>query len=256
MTVEHQIGKVRTVFSHIRPLLEVIGELNQLADSTMRLMADSDCGAAVVGCVTGFLERSVSLAGSINILVLSSEHHLNAWALVRMLLDRYIHLVYLSAKDEFDAFRQTESAFMRRDGEKLISAIMCRGIQSPVCKGDGVAFARDMSGLLDIRRLVEADGWQRPEIKAMLKTAFGADADMWYSMYQWLSGYVHPTFSDSDEGGDEAQMLRSSFAISYTTALLMCHLVTEGLRLVPSNEAQSMIVRVNQIWHIVVAVKR
>ena len=256
MALECEKRKARMVFSHARPLFDALGELNQLANDTIRLVVDSDCGSPVVGCVTGFLERSVSLVGSIKILILMPEHHLNAWALVRMLLDRYIHLVYLSVKDEFRAFRQTESALMRRDGEKLISAIMRLDIQAPVGKGDGVAFARDMVGLLDIRRLEVADEWRRPEIKAMLKTAFGADSDVWYSIYQWLSGYVHPTFSDSDEGSDEAQMLRSSFAISYTTALLMCHLVTEGLRLVPSNEAQSMIVRVNQIWHIVVAVKR
>ena len=252
--MQHQTAIARTVFNHIRPLLDATGELNKLAYDTIRLMADSDCATPVVGCTTGFLERSVSLAGSINILVLIPEHHLNAWALLRMLLDRYIHLAYLSAKDEFCAFRQTESAFMRRDGEQSISALMRRGIQPPIDKSDGAAFARDMAGLLGIRRLKPLDGWQRPEIKAMLKAAFGADSDMWYSMYQLLSGYVHPTFSDSDDGGDEAHMLRSSFDISYTTALLMCHLVTDGLRLVPTDDAQDVRARVNQIWHIVVAV--
>jgi hypothetical protein len=176
-----------------------------------------------VQVICNFFARGIDLTRSVIAVVDIGNYH-DAWALVRMLGDRYIHMEYLSVTGQFVEFAGRTFSETNVQGHK-IPHLIPRVLDDYERKAE--EYGNDMADILGARLKDPKEHWRRPETRDLLKTAFGETADMQYAWYDFLSSYVHPSRVDADGLGDDP---REVICILEVTYQLMYLLIESGAK--------------------------
>ena len=144
---------------------------------------------------THFMARAVQLANDIQLLARQGSSR-NAWALVRMLADRYAHIRYLTEHNQFEQFQKASFAQRYHD----LQVTMTTRLLSDTEKRNAQQTMQSIKDFLNEDPKKPAHYWRRPKPE----TLFGHSNNNpsitkagYEKMYAIPSAVVHPTHDDS-----------------------------------------------------------